>query len=124
MNHSRASSTINELNAHVQSKLLHLSRSSVRLVVTEGFSKKINVLNQGKENMNMDFKDLEIVAEQDMGLMLAEIPAERTSQYQDAIPEEVLDLLVEYDYLIKKTSTRTKFYYYHPSLIADSSDEN
>lgn len=79
----------------MRSKLLHLSRSSVRLVVTEGFSKKINVLNQGREEMNMDFKDLEVFAEQDFGLMLAEIPAERTSQYQDAIPEEVLDLLEE-----------------------------
>lgn len=45
--------------------------------------------------MNMDFKDLEIFAEQDFGVMLSEIPAERTSQYQDAIPEEVLDLLEE-----------------------------
>ena len=45
--------------------------------------------------MSMDFKDLEAVAEQDFGLMLAEVPAERTSQYQDAIPEEVLDLLEE-----------------------------
>lgn len=45
--------------------------------------------------MNIDFKDLEVFAEQDFGLMLAEIPAERTSQYQDAIPEEILDLLEE-----------------------------
>jgi hypothetical protein len=45
--------------------------------------------------MKMDFKDLEAFAEQDFGLMLAEVPVERTSQYQDAIPEEVFDLLEE-----------------------------
>ncbi len=45
--------------------------------------------------MNMDFKDLEAFVEQDFCLPLAEIPAERTSQYQDAIPEEILDLLEE-----------------------------
>ena len=44
--------------------------------------------------MNMDFKELEAVAEQDFG-SIAEVPAERTSQYQDAIPEEILDLLEE-----------------------------
>lgn len=44
--------------------------------------------------MNMDFRELEAVAEQDFGLMV-EVPAERTSQYQDAIPEEILDLLEE-----------------------------
>lgn len=45
--------------------------------------------------MKMDFKDLEVFAEQDFSLTLVEIPAERTSQYQDAIPEEVLELLEE-----------------------------
>lgn len=45
--------------------------------------------------MNMDFRELEVFAEQDFGLMVAEVPAERTSQYQDAIPEEILDLLEE-----------------------------
>lgn len=45
--------------------------------------------------MKIDFKDLEVFAEQDLGLILDEIPAERKSQYQDAIPEEVLDLLEE-----------------------------
>jgi hypothetical protein len=45
--------------------------------------------------MKMDFKDLEVFAEQDFGLIVGEIPAERTSQYQDAIPAEVLDLLEE-----------------------------
>jgi len=44
--------------------------------------------------MNMDFRELEAVADQDFGLIL-EVPAERTSQYQDAIPEEILDLLEE-----------------------------
>jgi hypothetical protein len=45
--------------------------------------------------MDIDFKDLQACAEQDFGQMLADVPAERTSQYQDAIPEEVLDLLEE-----------------------------
>lgn len=45
--------------------------------------------------MNMDFKDLEAFAEQDFSQMVADVPAERTFQYQDAVPEEVLDLLEE-----------------------------
>lgn len=45
--------------------------------------------------MKMDFNDLEFFAEQDFSLTLVEIPAERTFQYQDAIPEEVLELLEE-----------------------------
>jgi hypothetical protein len=43
----------------------------------------------------MEFRDLEAVAEQDLSLMPAWELEARTSQYQDAIPEEILDLLEE-----------------------------
>lgn len=42
-----------------------------------------------------DFRDLEALAKQDLSLSLTEVLAEQTSQYQDAIPEEILDLLEE-----------------------------
>lgn len=43
----------------------------------------------------MELRDLEAVAEQDLSLMPARELEARTSQYQDAIPEEILDLLEE-----------------------------
>jgi hypothetical protein len=45
--------------------------------------------------MVMDFRDLKTLSEQDVSFDPDEVLAERTPQYQDAIPEEILDLLEE-----------------------------
>lgn len=45
--------------------------------------------------MTVDVKNLEPIAEEDLALNLSEVFAARVPQYQDAIPEEILDLLEE-----------------------------
>ncbi len=45
--------------------------------------------------MNGDSKDLKALAYQELNLPLAEALKAKTQQYQDVIPEEVLDLLEE-----------------------------
>ncbi len=45
--------------------------------------------------MTVDFIHLEALAEQDFGLPLFEVLARQEEQYQDATPEEILDLLEE-----------------------------
>lgn len=52
------------------------------------------VLDQGKITM-ADSKDFKALAHQELDLPLSEALAEKTQQYQDVIPEEVLDLLEE-----------------------------
>ncbi len=45
--------------------------------------------------MTVDFRDLEALAFQNLDLPLFEVLASRKKQYQDATPEEILDLLEE-----------------------------
>jgi hypothetical protein len=45
--------------------------------------------------MTVEFRDLKTLAEQDIGLSLSEALALRRLQYEDVIPEEILDLLEE-----------------------------
>jgi hypothetical protein len=45
--------------------------------------------------MTVDSKDLKALAHQELDLPLAEALEAKTQQYQDVVPEEVLDLLEE-----------------------------
>ncbi len=45
--------------------------------------------------MTVDFKNLKALADQELGMTLSEALAVRASQYQNVIPEEILDLLEE-----------------------------
>lgn len=45
--------------------------------------------------MSVDFKTLDASAEQAVGIPLSEALATRANQYQNVIPEEILDLLEE-----------------------------
>lgn len=45
--------------------------------------------------MSVDFRDLETLAQQNLDSTLSEALASREEQYQDASPEEILELLEE-----------------------------
>ncbi|MCA1993494.1 MAG: hypothetical protein LDL41_15855 [Coleofasciculus sp. S288] len=45
--------------------------------------------------MTVDVKDIEPLAEEELGSNLSEVLAAKIPQYQDAVPEEILDLLEE-----------------------------